>query len=86
MASSTKETTGTGKTDSPYKLRNEAADRVERLMNEMGPLGQMENSPRYRQALLGSQYKYPMSSVAETPMRKINNALELAGKNRKKGD
>lgn len=83
MASSTKETTGTGKTDAAYKLRNEAAGRVERLMQDMGPLGQMENSPRYRKALLGSEYRYPMSAVAETPMRKINNALELAGKNRK---
>ena len=66
------------KSEPAYKLRNTAAKRARRLFYQMGYQGQMEADPRYRENMLGSEFKFPMSSVAELPMRMLNNARALA--------
>jgi len=59
-------------------LQQKAALRAERLLATMGPDMQMEDMPRYRENMLGSPQRFPMTSVAEQPMRNLYNAAALA--------
>jgi hypothetical protein len=59
-------------------LQRKAALRAERLLSQMGSLMQMEDSPRYRENMLGKRERFPMTSAAEGPMRNLNRATALA--------
>jgi len=59
-------------------LQRKAALKAELLLSQMGPQMQMEDSPRYRENMLGKPSRFPMTSVAEPPMRKLDIATALA--------
>jgi hypothetical protein len=61
----------------PSPLQRKAALRVDQLVMQAGPLGQLEDDPRARMNMLGSVYKTPILSF-ETPSLKMNAARSLA--------